>query len=163
MSRTVVLLVAVISVVTLGAAGPALAQYEGDPAPTENWGVGAGLPYGGLGVNYETGEQTRLSAGVGWMYDIGWNVGVKHYFSEPVVGRGAGSISAYYGTNLVRRTIVIGPGYYSRDDETETGFSIGLGWTSGHFDIGLLYATNDAGAGFDERIGGVVLYLGYRL
>lgn len=156
MSRHAVLLLAVMSVLMLWVAGPALAQMEGDPAPSPNWGVGVGIPYGVIGVNVEAGDQTRLSAGVGFSTEFSWNIGAKHYFSEPVVGRGSASISVYYGTNALFTGGRL-------DDQTETGFSAGLGWTSGHFDIGAIYCNiGDIPAGYTQKGGNVKFYIGYR-
>ena len=125
-----------------------------------NLGVGLGIPYGIFGLNLESGGQTRFSGGVGWgVAELGWNVGVKHYFRPLSENRGSASISAYYGTN----TIVQRGGWWSGDDELQQGFSVGLGWTKGHFDIGAIVPfISDIPSGYKEEGPRVKLYIGYR-
>lgn len=136
-------------------------EYEPAPEPPpsmsgSNWGLGLGVPYGVLGANFETGDRTRFSGGLGYaVVGLGWNVGVKHYFRPLSEGQGSMSLSAYYGTNT----------YIQKwgDDELQNGFSVGLGWTRGHFDIGLLLPfVSDIPEGGEEQGPRVKLYLGYR-
>jgi hypothetical protein len=151
-----VLLVAVLAV-TCAASG-ALAW---DGTSSKGWGAGLGIPYGGVGVNYEAGAQTRLSVGLGWMENLGWNVGVKHYFGQPPAAKkGSASISVYYGTVGILRRINLNSG--SESDETLQGFSVAVGWTAGHFDIGLIKPFFSIPEGAEEVGPSVKLYVGYR-
>jgi hypothetical protein len=161
MSRSVLLLCAALWVISVCMACPAPASEgkDGDPIPS-NLGIGIGVPYGGLGVNYEAGEQTRLSLGVGRLpQGIGWSIGAKHYLQPPVFGEGRFAVSAYYGVNEVARTGSLLRGY---DYETDTGFSVGIGWSGEDIDIGILYAFNDLPAGYDDYGPLTEFYLGYR-
>ena len=164
MWRSSMLWCAVVCILAVCAVNPALAYEgdEGDPIPG-TFGVGLGLPYGGVGGNFETGQQTRLSVGVGWLPDnIGWNVGIKHYFQPLVVGEGSFSISAYYGVNQIQERIYISPYSSSHEYDTDTGFSVGLGWTGDEIDLGILVPFNDVPAGYEEYGPPVKIYIGYR-
>jgi len=127
------------------------------PTSRTNLGVGFGIPYGVIGLNVESGGQTCFSGGLGWgITELAWNVGVKQYFRPLAEGRGSGSISAYYGTN----TYLLN---WGRNDELLEGFSVGLGWTSGHFDIGAIVPFGaDVPSGTEELGSDVKLYIGYR-
>jgi hypothetical protein len=148
-------LVVALSAMVLGAlGGAALAADESNT----HWGVGLGIPYGIVGANVEAGEQTRLSVGAGYaVAGMGWALGVKHYFRP--IEEGSASVCLYYGTTtLISDDLVIGS-----DDELETGFAAGLGWTKGHFDIGLLVPFGaDIPEGAEDSGPAVKVYVGYR-
>lgn len=162
MLRSLFLLGVLACMLVVSAVGTAVAD-ESEVATTAssvNWGIGLGLPYGGGGLNFESGERTRFAAGVGTLaeYGLGWNVGLKHYFKERGTSGGSGSLSLYFGTNSLHEqryeTYYYGTLISSHSDyETETGLSVGLGWTKGHLDFGALH-----GLGGD----GSSVYVGYR-
>lgn len=150
------LLLFVVLVALLGVSGltPVVAA-EGAEKGT-NWGLGIGIPYGIIGVNLESGAQTRLTAGVGVVPgNLGWNVGLKHYFTASAEGEGRMSASVYWGVNTLIDT--------GSDWDTEEGLSVGLGWTSGHFDIGLILPISSTDVAGAEEVGPPIkLYVGYR-
>lgn len=151
------LLLLLVTLMAVQAPGISWGDESVLPANQTNLGVGLGIPYGVVGLNLESGGQTRFSGGLGWgISEVGWNVGVKHYLRPLSEGRGSASFGVYYGTNT----------YLDRwggDDELLTGFSVGLGWTSGHFDIGAIVPFGaDVPADAEEQGSAVKLYLGYR-
>ena len=160
MTRGCMLLCSVMVVLLSFSAIVAAEAAEG--VSEANWGVGLGIPYGVLGVNVESGAQTRLSVGVGAaLVGLGWNVGVKHYLSDPPTeDTGSASICLYYGTNAILGEKTWGVVDY---DEVTEGFTVGLGWTAGHFDIAMLWPLGvDIPEGYEEEGAPVKLSIGYR-
>ena len=155
MTRGCMLLCSVMVVLLSFSAIVAAEAAEG--VSETSWGAGLGIPYGVLGVNVESGAQTRLSVGVGAaLVGLGWNVGVKHYLSDPPTeDTGSASLCLYYGTNA----IIVQPG----PDELLEGFTVGFGWTAGHFDIAMLWPLGvDIPEGAEEEGAPVKLSIGYR-
>ncbi len=129
------------------------------------FGVGIGLPYGGLGFNYEIGLTDYLAptVGIGYLPDnLGWNAGIRLYYP----GRDhnfRGRITALYGTNTL-----IEDRFFGFDDEydTETGFSGGIGfnWRFGNqwaFDGDLFVSDSDVPFGYEEKGSEVLASLGF--
>lgn len=126
-------------------------------------GFGLGLPYGGVGVNYELGVNDYFAPtlGVGLLPDnLGWNLGVRLYYP----GRDSklrGRLTALYGTN----TLIEYTGYGESDYKTKEGFSAGIGanWRFSKtwaFDADLFVAESKAPAGAEKKGGDVKFSLG---
>ena len=104
-------------------------------------GVGLGIPYGGIGVNYEFSPVDRFSldAGAGWTPGgFGWSVGPRVYFADQSKSFRP-RISASYGT-----VAIIKPQF--GDWKTDTGCCVGPGfqWVFGQkknwsLDFDVLY------------------------
>lgn len=127
------------------------------------FGFGFGLPYGGLGINYELGLNDYLAPTIGVGYlpeNIGWNAGVRLYYpGRDYILRGR--ITALYGTNTLLERKGSGSDY-----KTETGISVGIGfdWRFGEewgFCGDLLLADKDTPAGYEEKSGDIFLALGF--
>jgi hypothetical protein len=130
----------------------------------QSYGLGLGLPYGGLGVNYELGVNDYFAPtlGLGYLPDnIGWNAGVRFYYP----GRDArfrGRLTALYGTNVILKKTIAG----NTDYDTQTGMSGGLGfnWRFGDywsFAVDLFVVENDVPAGYEEKGSEVKFTLGF--
>ncbi len=129
------------------------------------FGLGIGMPYGGLGVNYELSlnDYFAPTVGVGSLPEnTGWNVGLRLYYP----GRDhkfRGRITALYGTNTVLERE---RNNSDSDYDTETGFSGGIGfnWRFGKawaFDGDLFFAESDIPEGYEEKGGDVKFSLGF--
>ncbi|MFH0801763.1 MAG: hypothetical protein V2A78_05180 [bacterium] len=62
---------------------------------TSEFGIGIGIPYGGIGLNAEVGSKFVFTAGLGIVpfsdasdrnTQMGWCTGIKYYLTEPVSG-----------------------------------------------------------------------------
>ncbi len=126
------------------------------------FGTGIGLPYGGLGVNYELGVCDYFAPviGLGIIPDnVGWNAGARLYYP----GREAklrARLTALYGTNAV-----IEREYSSEDYDAETGLSggIGINWRFARhwaFDADLFVVDQDIPNGYKEEGSDVKISLG---
>lgn len=128
------------------------------------FGFGFGLPYGGLGVNYECSFNDYLVplVGIGTLPDnIGWNVGVRLYYPDREA-QFRGRITALYGIN----TLLENRSSAGSDYETETGISAGIGvnWRFGRswaFDADLFLVNSDVPAGYEEKGSDVKIALGF--
>ena len=116
-------------------------------------GLGLGLPYGVLGLNYELGIHDYIAptVGVGFaLSEFAWNAGVRAYYP----GRDAsfrGRATVLYGTN----SIIDDP--YEDEYTTDEGMSIGLGlnWRySEHwaFDFDVFNIQSDAKEELEDKI-----------
>ncbi|HBG45541.1 MAG TPA: hypothetical protein DDW94_00965 [Deltaproteobacteria bacterium] len=147
-------------------AGNALAEDASadlsDSMPAGNFraGIGAGIPYGGIGANLEAimGRYFAATAGAGVLDgELGWVGGLRLY----PLGRDSEvspRLSAYYGTVAVIE-------WSNGGKETDTGiaYAIGADWRpqpSYSADIELLYIDYDTPQGFtredDEDLKAVV-------
>ena len=144
-----------------------------------SYGFGFGIPYGVLGANLDlnASPNLNLSAGLGTtiLAGIGYNVGVKYFFT-PIEKTFRPRISAYYGVNAAVEKTYIG---ISKEDEQETyaGLSIGIGaqWIFGKtkmsgFDFDIIFIAT-TGLDIDElraegfnvsEPGKVKISIGYR-
>lgn len=127
-------------------------------------GGGLGLPYGGVGANYELGLNDFFAptVGLGWLPEnLGWNAGARLYYP----GRDSkvrGRLTALYGTNTVLERNVLG----NKDYKTEEGFSGGLGlnwrftdrWA---FDADLFVVDQDVPPGYTKEGSDVKISLGF--
>lgn len=127
-------------------------------------GGGIGLPYGGIGANYELGINDYFApiVGLGLLpEDIGWNVGARLYYP----GRDAkfrGRLTALYGTNTLLERTVAG----EREYDTDTGLSggIGINWRFGDhwaFDADVFVVDYDIPVGYEEQGSDVKGSLGF--
>ncbi len=117
-------------------------------------GWGLGVPYGGIGANYElsVNDYFAPTVGLGLLPEnIGWNVGARLYYP----GRDAklrGRVTALYGTNtLLKRTI-----WGKEEYDTDTGLTggIGINWRFGDhwaFDADLLALDHDTKPGYENN------------
>ena len=140
-------------------------SFSANASAIENvFGFGIGLPYGGVGVNYELGlnDYFAATAGVGALPDnVGWNAGVRFYYP----GRNykfRGRLTALYGTN----TVLEREGYYETEYDTETGFSGGIGFNwrfarNWAFDGDLFFADDNVPDGYERKNDGLVVSLGF--
>ncbi len=126
-------------------------------------GFGFGLPFGGIGVNYELGINDFIAPtlGVGLVPDnIGWNIGIRGYYP----GRDhfvRGRVTLLYGTNVILEE----EGVSGSDKDTETGLSLGFGvdWRFGErWGLGadLFFADTDVPRGFDKVDNDIFIALG---
>jgi len=115
-------------------------------------GVGYGIPYGGLGVNYEFSpvDCFSLDAGVGATSgDPGWSVGTRVYFvTQEKTFRPRISVS--YGTVALLESAT---GKWKNDNGLSSG--LGFQWVFGEkkewsVDFDLLYLFYDMPAGYEE-------------
>lgn len=117
-------------------------------------GGGIGLPYGGVGANYELGVNDYFAptVGLGFSHEnICWDAGARLYYP----GRDAkfrGRLTALYGTNVIREKITLGKKEYDAD----TGLSGGLGinWRFGNhwaFDFDLFVADRNIPYGYIKQ------------
>ena len=125
-------------------------------------GCGAGLPYGGVGLNTESQDGSQLAAtfGLGWALGcVGWNGGLRYYFSAPKYGRNRGlRMTALYGVN----TIIRGDGYQMIGNDTKTGLSVGLGTQGKKWNFDLFYIITPSLDRRYEREGGdIFISFGY--
>jgi hypothetical protein len=142
--------------------GFGLAPAQGDPLE-HLLGFGFGLPFGGIGVNYELGLNDYIAPtlGVGFVPDnVGWNAGVRGYYPgrEYYV---RGRVTLLYGTNVILEK----EGLSSSDKDTETGFSLGFGvdWRFGErWGLGadLFLADTDVPRGYEKMDNDIFLSLG---
>jgi hypothetical protein len=144
------------------ATGLGLAPAQGDSLE-HVLGLGFGLPYGGIGVNYELGltEYVAPTLGVGFVPDtFGWNMGVRGYYP----GRDyfvRGRVTLLYGTNVILEE----EGMSGNDKDTETGFSLGFGvdWRFGErWGAGgdLFWADTDVPPGYDKVDNDIFISMG---
>lgn len=127
-------------------------------------GGGIGLPYGGIGANYELGINDYFAPVVGlglFPENIGWNAGARLYYP----GRDAkfrGRLTALYGTNTVLERTVSG----NKEYDTDTGLSAGLGinWRFGDrwaFDADVFLVDHDTPPGYTKEGSDVKGALGF--
>lgn len=130
-------------------------------------GIGLGLPYGGIGVNYELGLTDYFAPTFGFGYvpdNVGWNVGARLYYPD----RNAkirGRATILYGTNVLleKRSWFGGEEEY----ETDEGISAGLGFNWRYsqgwaFDADVFYTDYEIPQGYEEKVGSEVkLSLGF--
>jgi hypothetical protein len=128
------------------------------------FGYGIGLPYGGVGGNYEAGISDYFAPliAIGFLPDnIGWNLGARLYYP----GRDAkfrGRLTALYGTN----TLVEKAYWWDTEYETANGFSGGLGFNwrfAKHwaFDADLFAVDQDVPSGYTEEGPDLKISLGF--
>lgn len=143
-------------------------------------GVGFGIPYGGLGINYNhtVSEQVDLTAGIGAVFDLGWAVGARFYPQNDGSDSGP-RLSAIYGTNAAIQVFKC-EGFFASCEEEITnyhGLNLGLGWgsrgRSSGWDFDVLFIITsgvydeidkleDEGYDYDEQSAGrVKLSVGY--
>ncbi len=107
------------------------------------FGVGLGLPYGGIGarLGYNVADNFNLFGGVGYNFDgAGYNFGLLYSF--PTEKRSEFYLDAMYGTNAV----ILVEGVGTEDlSESYTGLSFGAGFKinslskeGSYWDIGLI-------------------------
>ena len=126
-------------------------------------GVGVGLPFGGLGVNYERqiNDYYAFTIGLGALPDnIGYLAGFRLYYPKPD-SKFRGRLSVLYGVNTIEQDV------HSDDYETQTGFSAGpgLSWRFNNnwaFDADLFFVDNDVSEGYLEKGSSAKLSLGFR-
>ncbi len=138
-----------------------------------DFGIGIGIPYGGLGANVEAGKDTAFTAGLGVVplpdasngtMQIGWSTGIKTYFKEiqPGVRLRAGilwgtvAISSKTTTNALTGTI-------SKDLQLQRGFApiVGLRGENWDFDVAFPFGyTIPDGA--SETGGNIKFSFGFR-
>ena len=126
-------------------------------------GFGFGLPYGGIGVNYELGINDVIAPtlGVGLVPDnLGWNAGVRAYYP----GRDyfvRGRVTLLYGTNVILEKDSVS----GSDKDTDTGFSLGIGvdWRFGEkwgLSGDLFFADTDVPRGYDKVDNDIFISMG---
>ena len=121
-------------------------------------GIGFGIPYGALGVNYEIGinQYAAGTVGLGFAIEgVGWFAGGRLYY--PVSAKLRTRLTAGYGVTAV----VTGS-----ENGTRTGFAIGPGldWRYGEkwsFQADVLFATFDVHEGEHGDDSGVKIALGF--
>lgn len=90
-------LITILAIMCAGIANAALRESRHVAGP------GLGIPYGGLGVNYEYQKSSVvapfLGAGI-TPYDLGWSIGCRVYYPG-THGRLRGRLSALYGTTTI--------------------------------------------------------------
>ena len=129
-------------------------------------GFGIGLPYGGLGVNYELSFNDYIAPTIGLGIlpgNAGWNIGMRLYYPARD-HKFRGRITALYGTNTVLEKKNIFSG--SSDYELEAGFSGGIGfsWRFGKawaFDGDLFFVESDVSEDYDKQSGDVLISFGF--
>jgi hypothetical protein len=126
-------------------------------------GGGFGLPYGGVGVNYELGVNEFIAPtfGVGLVPDnLGWNAGVRAYYpGRDYIVRGR--LTLLYGTNVILEKEGVSGG----DEETDTGLSLGVGvdWRFGEdwgVSADLFVADTDTPRGYEKVDNDIFMALG---
>lgn len=139
--------------------------FPGSANSIENvFGFGLGLPYGGIGVNYELSfnDYAVPIVSIGYMPDnVGWNGGIRLYYP----GRESkfrGRITGLYGTN----TLLEKKSSHSSQYNTENGFSGGVGfnWRFGQswaFDHDLFFVNSDVPAGYKNEGNTVKISMGF--
>lgn len=126
------------------------------------FGAGVGLPYGGLGVNYEFGVCDYFAPvfGLGLVPDnVGWNAGARLYYP----GREStfrARLTALYGTNTI-----IERADSDEEYDTETGLSggIGINWRFAQhwaFDADLFFVDQDIPDGYEKEGSDIKISLG---
>lgn len=126
-------------------------------------GVGIGLPFGGLGVNYErqVNDFSAFTVGLGVLPDnIGYSIGTRFYYPK-LDARFRGRLSVLYGVNTLEENV------YTDDYETQSGFSGGPGFSwrfseNWAFDADLFFVDNDVSEGFVEKGSSAKVSLGFR-
>jgi hypothetical protein len=158
--KLIVVLTAVLLCLVSGTVIAQMAEAE------HSFGFGLGLPYGGLGVNYELGatDYFACTIGLGRVPDnIAWNVGIRLYYP----GREAkfrGRTTFLCGTNLVLET----QHWYGSEYKTEEGLSTGIGfsWRFGKkwaFDADLFHIDANIPAGYEEQGPDTKISLGFSM
>jgi hypothetical protein len=125
-------------------------------------GLGLGLPYGGVGVNYELGlnEWFAPTGGLGYYDDdTRWNVGGRFYYPGQTA-KLRGRVTLLYGTNATLNNSFTG------EKKALEGFSAGVGvdWRySSHwaYSFDVFVADPDVPAGANRENNGIVIALGF--
>lgn len=123
-----------------------------------SFGLGFGIPYGGLGANIDFNVVKNLyfTGGFGYVGTAGYNFGVK-YFLAPIKNNFRPTISVYYGVNTLEESRWKGLKSYH-------GVSLGIGaqWMWGNnglnFDI-IIITYSKRKVGIENRI---KISIGYR-
>lgn len=93
-------------------------------------GLGAGIPYGILGLNLDVNivQNLNLSIGAGGTEKVGfgYSAGFK-YFLAPIEEKLRPRVSAYYGINTVVETEYFSSDGSQTEKECSAGFSFGAG------------------------------------
>ena len=104
------------------------------------FGVGFGIPYGGLGgnIDFNVAENFYVTGGVGTTFKgVLYNFGVKYFFT-PIGDKIRPRISAYYGVNTIEERI----GWGGTTWKHHRGVSIGIGvqrmWEKNGLDLDLI-------------------------
>mgnify|MGYP000530703033 FL=1 len=126
-------------------------------------GVGVGIPFGGLGLNYEyrLNDYAALIMGLGFVPEnVGYNAGVRFYYPKPTATF-RGRLSVLYGVNAIEDNI------YTDKYETQTGLSVGpgLSWFFSKnlaLDVDFLFTNYKASEGFTEKGPSTKISLGIR-
>ena len=160
MKRTILIL-ALLSFISISNAQETTTET---PAIDKNsWGLGFGIPYGVLGGNIDVNvaENLNISAGLGTtvLAGIGYNVGLKYFFSS-FENTMRPRVLAFYGVNTLSSI--------GNQEESYTGLSIGGGiqWMWGStksngLDVDIIFVATSSYDG-DEDYGKMKLSIGYR-
>ena len=150
--RVAVALVAAALVV--GLAAPAIGGGE---KQSPRLGIGLGIPYGGVGLNYETAGQAVPTLGLGYVPGgVGWNVGLRYYLKPPGTTNMNWRITAFYGVNTILDT--------GSEYDTRTGVSLAIGVKNAKgFDADLVIPFTNVPAGYEEAGAALKLSLGWRI
>lgn len=134
----------IIGMLTLGLVGVTIAQSANTSSEkgVKSYGLGVGLPYGGMGLRLgiNVADRLNLFGGAGYqLAGIGYNVGLMKDFRP--IGVTQLYVTGMYGSNAAIR--LIGASY---DDKVFLGPSAGggikinsRGYRGNYIDIGVLY------------------------
>lgn len=107
------------------------AQQDPNAKNSFHLGFGAGLPYGGLGVNalFNANKNIGIFGGGGYNFlRFGWNAGLKYSFAgKDSVKKSVPFVTAMYGYNAVLNVNYAGTGFYLRQTGVYLGPSFGGG------------------------------------
>lgn len=142
--------------------------YGEDGAKVKNssFGIGLGIPYGGIGVNFETGKSFAFTAGAGIFPSeknsaFGWSAGARFYLSKPTQDTRL-RISCLYGTvAFVAKQGLSGT--ITKIEDTVTGFAPGIGIKGEHWDFDLIFPVGyEIPKGYKDQSTGIKISIGYR-
>lgn len=150
-----------VLIVALNVSGPlARAQASNLEAVPSRLGLGLGIPYGGIGLGYETGGQLSGAAGLGFAGELGWNLGGRVYFARPDAAKYNWRLTALFGTN----TVLLRETQFADVIDTRHGLSIGIGFKRRNgFDFDLFFPISSTPPGYSSFGPPIKLALGWRV